>query len=135
MAMSLSGTDQPLSNQMTTGPIHDTSKLNDILRQWKGAEAKIWEYHPSLGRLALQVYRPLENEQLYLVNVSCQTITGRFHWRNCDIQVIEERYESDEYEASHLVRDQSSGFSLRCNGVVLVCSTMAEFGLYKDMVF
>src|SRR5690242_6802523 len=117
---------------MTTEPIYDLSIVNDVLSKWNGASAKIWQFHPSLGRLAIQIYRTSEPEQLYLIYVSCRNISGPFHWRDCEIRVIKEKRDPDEDLATHLVEDHAAGFALRCSSVVVVLSTMADFDLYDN---
>ena len=100
-----------------------------VLQTWHGANAKIWQFHASLGRLAIQIYRPLEGNQLYLVAVSCLHIAGPFHWTNNQLEIIER-----SQGQTTLIQDHVARFELHCYGGFLVSSTMAEFDLSKDSV-
>jgi hypothetical protein len=102
--------------------------MEEVLRRARGASAKIWQFSPSLGRLAIQIYWPKEREQLYLICISCKHISGPFHWTNSHLEIAEK----DPHAGPTLIRDSAAGFELRCGGASLLRSTMDKFDLSKD---
>ena len=91
-----------------------------VLAEWRGVRAKIWQFHPSLGRLALQLYRADRPEMLYVTGVSCTQIEGPFSWENCRVELVETPNESGA--PTTLLRDDTVGFRLRSRGVGMVLS-------------
>jgi hypothetical protein len=112
-------------------PITDIASINRVLREWHGGSAKIWRFHPSLGRMAIQIYRAGQTDAVYLNCVTCRSINGRFHWTNCQV-VVEETPSEDQITPTSLVIDRAAPFELRCHGVVLTKGTITDFDMYND---
>ena len=99
----------------------------DIALSRYGARAKVWQFSPSLSRLALQLRFPGEAIDAYIIGVSCAHISGPIAWGDSRVEILEEV--DEKLGTSHVVRDPTVHFELRCSGVSLVIATMSEFDL------
>lgn len=89
----------------------ELERRNSLLRKWDGANARIWKYTPSLGRLTIGL---LQDESLQAVCVTCRSIKSPIHWENCSLSI---RRDADG-EGEVLV-DPDAGVEIRCGIVVM----------------
>jgi|SRR5262249_10617550 len=96
----------------------DPQKHESILAEWRGAQAKIWVFHITHNRLALSLFRNGEQEAIYIVAIGCEHISGRFSWKEADVEIIAEP-PTQWGEIRHRVVDKKAGFELLCSGVAI----------------
>jgi len=97
-----------------------------VLKEWRGAHAKVWMFHVTHNRLALRLDRTGSDEALYIVAIGCELITGPFSWKNANICLVSvNSTESGEYRSR--IFDKQVGFELICSGVALVKAPIGEF--------
>lgn len=90
-----------------------------VLAQWRGAEAKLWLFHASQNRMAIQLYQKGEPESLYIVTMGCQRISGPLRWEPAGIALRREP-RNQWGESLRRVVDDEAGFELLCSDVALV---------------
>ena len=93
-----------------------------VLAQWRGTHAKIWIFHVSRNRMAIDVSRKGECDALYIVAVGCERISGPFRWDQADIKIITEA-PNQWGEVRRRIVDTKAGFELFCSDVVIVQGT------------
>lgn len=102
---------------------------NALLMQWRPCNAKIWQFSASLCRLAVRIFRPQEEQDLYLVGLTCRHISGPFSWSDCHLEIIENT--SLEGGCPTLILDRTAGFSLQCHGYALIRDQIEKFDLSR----
>jgi hypothetical protein len=91
---------------------------DSVLAQWRGARAKIWIFHVSHNRMAIDVSKKGERDALYIVAVGCERISGPFCWDDADIAVITEP-PNQWGEVRRRIVDKHAGFELVCSDVTI----------------
>ena len=61
-----------------------------VLTQWRGTHAKIWIYHISRKRLAINLSKEGEQEALFIIGIACERISGPFRWDQADVRILTE---------------------------------------------
>ncbi len=87
--------------------------MREALARYHGARAMLWQYSPSLRRIAIRLYQPNDSmKNLFFIGVGCRFISGPLDWENNHVEIA-------EWEAAigvRVLRDPTVGFELRCNG-------------------
>jgi hypothetical protein len=96
-----------LGERLAMETIVDPKVLNSILNQWLGANAKIWLFHATHSRLAINLFRSGEQEAIYIMVVGCERIRGPFSWKKAAISVAVEQDEHGQVR-HHVVDKQSA---------------------------
>ena len=89
------------------------------LAKWRGAEAKLWLFHVSHNRMAIQLYRKGEQESLYIVALGCERISGPLQWDHAGILLRTEQ-PNHRGEVRQRLVDSHAGFELLCSDVAMV---------------
>ena len=89
-----------------------------VLAQWSGAYAKIWIFHISRKRLAINLSRKDGQEALFIVGIACERISGPFRWDEADIAIITEP-PNQWGEVRRRIVDKQAGFELVCSDVTI----------------
>jgi hypothetical protein len=98
------------------------------LQQYSGAYAEVWMYSASLKRLLLRLYLKDKRGFLYLLAVSCHSMSGPFAWVDNEIEIAREP-ENENGQLITRITDRRAGFELVCKGgVYLIISDSPDFG-------
>jgi hypothetical protein len=85
----------------------------EMLAQWRGGRAKVWDYTPSLARLTLRVESGVRPGNLHVVCGGCKHIRGPFHWAASSFEVV------PADDSGLILRDAAADFEVRCQVVGL----------------
>ena len=98
--------------------ITDVTKLGSNLAEWRGGEAKLWQYSVSHQSLTIRLERPQTRGNLHLHCIGCEYIKAPTFWSNCNIQVkIPDVLE--EIRIKYRIEDPSNGIVIDCMGVAV----------------
>jgi hypothetical protein len=96
----------------------DITEQESVLAQWRGARAKIWMFHVTHNRMAINICRKGEQEAIYIVAVGCERLSGPFHWDQANITINTDA-PNQWGEVRRQVVDAQAGFELLCSDVVI----------------
>jgi hypothetical protein len=102
--------------------ISDTSRVEAMLRKWRGGVAAAWGYSVSHSQLLIRVYRekdPVDVRSLFLYIKDCSYVSFQSSWRDASFTVKEVTEDSGaEFEISDADR-----CIVRCGVRPFVCET------------
>jgi hypothetical protein len=89
--------------------------LQELIDQWKGGEAILFEYRISHGFLRIAVSSDSKNGCLDIVCGSTEYIRGRTRWANCDLKIESVDYKN-EYGIPiyYIIKDENADFEVHC---------------------
>lgn len=90
-----------------------------VVALWRGAEAKLWLFHVTHNRMAIQLCRDDQEDVLYMVAIGCERISGPLCWEPADIVLRSGPPDQWGEVRQHLV-DSEAGFELVCSDVTIV---------------
>ena len=109
----------------------DPQQNDSVLKEWRGADARVWRFHASLNRLALRLDRPGAPQHIYLVMVGCKHFVGSFGWKSADVSITFDE-SLDVHEGPYLVVDKGAGFQVRCSSVWIAQSLPKDLHMDFD---
>ncbi|MCX6317925.1 MAG: hypothetical protein NTW29_11585 [Bacteroidetes bacterium] len=108
--------------------ITDVLEANKLLKSLEGADFSIALYSETLKRIAIRLKLVNTQEVVYIIGIGCQSMYGKFSFRNSVLQIVTEKMTSDE-ESVIRIFDILSGFELVVDGGFTIAIGMeAEFG-------
>jgi hypothetical protein len=108
--------------------ITDIKEANDLLHLYIGATLQIFIFSTSLKRMALRLVLPNVNEVVYIVGISCESINGRFSYKNAHISITT-RFNNEVNQTETIITDRLARFELiTSGGFSLAQGTEMEFG-------
>lgn len=103
-------------------------EFKEALAKYKGAYAQLWLYSVSLKRLVIRLSFQGENDDLFIICVSCEHISGPFVWSNANVSFVYEiSSNSDQNESNTKILDAQAKFELICSGgATMIISSDAD---------
>jgi hypothetical protein len=96
--------------------------IMSALEEWRGSKARLWQYHPSLSRVVLMLYRPDSRKSLYVLATGARYIQSNVMWDNSCLEIAP----SSGGDSIQVIRDLSAEFELRCDTVTVVLGTLFD---------
>jgi hypothetical protein len=78
---------------MTT--ITELNKINEILKKYEGAYAKIWAFKLTHIKLIIRLTLIGREEVVYIVAVGCDYMIGPFSWEKAKFTIVKETNEEN----------------------------------------
>jgi hypothetical protein len=101
-----------------------TEQMHEVLRQYHGATAMIWQYSASFRRIVLRLYWPRQPEKdLFIVCINSRHITAPVSWEDNHLELAE----WDPMGGSCRLVDATAGFELRSGGCGFVVDLKEPF--------
>lgn len=103
-------------------------EYKQALEKYRGAYAQLWLFSVSRKRFVIRLSFKGEMEELFIICVGCEHISGSFHWDNANISIMEEgALSKDLNESNTRVFDVQAKFELFCNGgIAMIISSDAD---------
>lgn len=106
----------------------DINRINQILNEYQGDEARIWFFDITHVKLAIRIYSERKEDLLYLVASGCKYIKGSFSMNNPELFVTK-YFDDNVSETIFKIVDNKSNFELISTaGIALAKGLESEFG-------
>jgi len=106
----------------------EISKINKILVDYKGEQAKIWLFDISHTKLAIKIFSNDKEDIIYLIMSGCKYIRGRFSLKNPKF-IVNKNFDDGTLETKIELVDENSDFKLISTaGIALAKGLEQEFG-------
>ena len=92
----------PLEQQVT--------KLNQVLKKWRGAQAQLWSYTASLASLEIRLYYDDPSSGLSLICSPCVSISAPVYWQRSELVVASGSTDDDLFA----LRGAGADVLIRC---------------------
>ncbi len=96
--------------------IIDPKNQESVLADWRGAKTAIWAFALGHGRLAIVLERKGEQEELYILCLGGERLSGPFRWDQANITIVTES-PNQWGEVRRRITDKQAGFELVCRDV------------------
>lgn len=106
----------------------DIDRINQILNEYQGDQARIWFFDITHIKLAIRIYTERKDDLLYLVVSGCKYIKGAFSMNSPELFVTK-YFDDNISEILFKIVDNKSNFELISTaGIALAKGLESEFG-------
>lgn len=105
------------------------AEIGPFIEATRGLKGMVWDYTPTLRRLALRLYAPphAEREDSYLVCVSIKRICSPIDWDDSQLEVCTGDASWDFPEGLTRLLDLKNGIEIDCGSVIGVVPKVKDW--------
>jgi hypothetical protein len=85
-------------------------EVNEVLEQWRGAQAQFWSYTAALATLEIRLFSDQRPGNVQVVCSPCVSIAGPVYWEAWELTVSVD----DSDDSLFLVCDKGASVRIRC---------------------